>query len=101
MRRKTLAPLRAALSHVLQAVEGIDSAGAIDAADRRARAQALRQALLQAERERDSLRDSPRTLADAYELSAIEAELARTWTQAAQLEPCLAAPVAAKLQPHP
>jgi hypothetical protein len=82
MRRKTLAPLRAALGNVLRAAEGIESASVTDTADRLARAQALRRALLLAEHERNCLRDSPRTLTDAYELSAIGAELARGWNQA-------------------
>lgn len=92
MKRKTLAPLRAALCDVIRAVEGIDSAA--DVTDRHARAQALRQALVRAESEREGVRDCPRTLEDAYELAVLDAELARMSRRAAKRAPCApAAPI--------
>jgi hypothetical protein len=86
MKRKTLAPLRAALSDVIRAVEGIDSAA--DISDRQSRDQALRQALVRAEHEREWIRDCPRTLADAHELTVLDAELARMSRRAAKRAPC-------------
>jgi hypothetical protein len=85
MKRKTLASFRLAVVALRQAMEQAEAVAAADHTP--LPSVGLREALLEAERVRAAMDEGWRTLGDAHELAALDAELIHAYRRAIALSP--------------